>query len=113
MYPETAVRKFSLVNEGQSSEVTVRLFHPEPYPDHSGYQCRVKVEWPSKTQDLHVGGVDAIQAVILALQTLGAIINTSEEAKEGRLVWFEQGSGFGLPVSKGIGDLLQGEDKNL
>ena len=58
-------------------------------------------------------GIDAIQALILALDILGAYINTSQAAKEGRLVWLKPGGGFGLPVSRNIEDILQGDDRHL
>ncbi len=113
MSSEIAVRHYSLVENGRPAEVTVRLFQPEPYPDELNYRCRFQVEWPSKTQDLHAGGVDAIQALILALQMLGAIINTSDAVKEGKLVWHEPGGGFGLPVPRNIEDILQGDDRRI
>ena len=111
MSSEIAVRKFSLAENGRQTEVTVKLFQPEPYPDGHDFRCRFLVELPSKTVDLHAGGVDAIQALILALQMMGATINTSEEAKEGRLVWHTPGGGFGLPVPDNIKDILQGDDR--
>ena len=91
--------------------MAVRLFQPELHSDGVNYLCRFQVEWPSKTTDLRAGGVDAFQALILALQMLGATINTSEAVKEGKLVWLEPGGGFGLPVPSNIEDLLQGDDR--
>jgi len=72
-----------------------------------------RVEWPSGTKQLYAYGVDAIQALILALQMLGANINTSQAVKEGRLVWLAPGGGFGLPVSRSIEGILQGDDRQL
>lgn len=113
MSSEIAVRKYSLVENGRRAEVTVRLFRPEPDPDESTYRCRFVVEWPSETQDLYACGVDAIQALLLAVQMLGATIYTSQAVKEGKLVWLEPGCGFGLPVSRNIEDILQGDDRRI
>ncbi len=113
MSSEIAVRSYALMENGRRTEVTVRLFRPEPDPDESTYRCRFLVEWPSKTQDLYACGVDAIQALLLALQMLGATIYTSQAVKEGRLVWHEPGGGFGLPVSRNIEDVLQGDDRRI
>lgn len=113
MSSEIAVRNYSLVENGQRSDVTVRIFKPEPYPDESTYRCRFRIEWPSETKELYACGVDAIQALLLALQMLGATIYTSQEVKEGRLVWLELGGGFGLPVPRNIDDVLQGDDRQI
>jgi hypothetical protein len=113
MSSEIAVRQYSLVESGERSDVTVRLFQPEPDPDESNYRCRFRIEWPSDTKEIYAYGVDAIQALILALKMLGATINTSQAVKEGRLVWLEPGGGFGLPVPRNIEDILQGDDRQL
>ena len=113
MNSEIAVRNYSLLENGRRSEVTVRIFRPEPDPDESTYRCRFLVEWPSKTKNHYAYGVDAIQALLLALQMLGAVIYTSQAVKDDRLVWLEPGGGFGLPVPRNIEDILQGDDRRI
>ena len=113
MSSEIAVRQFSLVENGQRSDVTVRVFQPEPDPDGPDYRCEFQIEWPSGIKQRHAFGVDAIQALILSLDLLGAYINTSQAVKEGKLVWLEPGGGFGLPVPRNIEDILQGDDRQL
>ena len=113
MSSEIAVRHYSLVENGHRSEMAVRIFQPEPEPGEPNYRCRFQIEWPSGIKQRHAFGVDAIQALILALNLLGAYINTSQAVKEGRLVWLEPGGGFGLPVPRNIEDILQGDDRPL
>ena len=113
MSSEIAVRQYSLVENGQRSDVTVRIFQPEPVHDEPHYRCGFQIEWPSGMKQRYAYGIDAIQALILALDILGAYINTSQVAKEGKLVWLEPGGGFGLPVPRGIEDVLQGDDRHL
>ena len=113
MSPEIAVRHYDLAENGQRSDVTVRIFQPEPDPDGPHYRCKVQIEWPSDIKQLFAYGVDAIQALILALNLLGTYINTSQAVKEGRLVWLKPGGGFGLPVPRNVEDILQGDDRQL
>ena len=113
MSSEIAVRHYSLVEKGQRSDVTARIFKPERDPDGPNYRCRFQIEWPSDVKQFHAYGVDAIQALILALNLMGAYINTSQAVKKGKLVWLEPGGGFGLPVPRGIEDILQGDDRQL
>jgi uncharacterized protein DUF6968 len=53
---------------------------------------------------------DAIQALLHALEMIGAEIYTSEEHRSGRLVWSDGWKGYGFPVSGRIRDLLVGDD---
>jgi hypothetical protein len=58
-------------------------------------------------------GVDAVQALELALKMIGALIYTSDHHAAGNLMWEAQGKGYGFPVSRTIRDLLVGDDKIL
>ena len=110
---EIAVRHYSLLENGTRSDVSARIFKPEPDPDGQNYRCRFPIEWPIGVKHLHASGVDAIQALILTLNMMRAYVNTCQAAKEGRLVWLKPGGGFGLPVPRGIEDILQGDDRRL
>jgi hypothetical protein len=46
--------------------VACRFFHPEM--DDGSYFCRYSIDWPSKTRSGRVGGVDSVQALLLAMQ---------------------------------------------
>jgi hypothetical protein len=59
------------------------------------------------------GGVDAVQALDLAMRMIGAQIYASDHHASGKLMWLEPGKGYGFPVTKGIRDLLTGDDRNL
>ena len=56
-------------------------------------------------------GVDAIQALELALRMIGAFIYSSDHHASGNLVWEAPGKGYGFPVANSIRDLLVGDDK--
>jgi hypothetical protein len=55
-------------------------------------------------------GFDSIQAIFLALQTIGAEIYTSSYHKSGQLFLDKPGNGYGFPVMPTIRDLLEGDD---
>jgi len=50
-------------------------------------------------------GQDSMQAVVLALQNIGAILYTSDEFKAGQLSWLGQRH-LGFPTAKTIADLV-------
>ena len=61
---------------------------------------------------MDVGGVDSAQALVLALQMIGAEIYSSDYHKSGNLFWERHGDGYGFPVVPTLRDLLRGSDLN-
>jgi len=57
-----------------------------------------------------IGGFDSMQALVLALQTIGAEIYSSNYHKVGNLFFDKPRSGYGFPVVPTLRDLLQGAD---
>lgn len=58
-----------------------------------------------------IGGADAMQALVIALQTVGAELYTSAYHTSGALYRERPGGGYGFPVTSGLRDLLEGDDK--
>ena len=54
--------------------------------------------------------LDSVQALLLALQAIGAELYRSEHHLSGRLLWEKEGGGYGFPVPRNIRDLLVGDD---
>jgi hypothetical protein len=67
----------------------------------------------AKPEKVAFRGVDSFQALILALQTIGAEIYASAYHKAGSLKWAERYRGYGFPVGGNLRDLLIGDDTNL
>jgi hypothetical protein len=106
-----AVRRLKLLGDNGQSEVPVSLFASE---ESAGvWSCRYQIGWPESTRENLAYGVDAIQAMILALQKVGIELYTSDAHKSGRLVWHNPGEGYGFPVSQNVRDLLVGDDTEL
>ena len=74
----------------------------------------MRTAWaPSQKRSHFAGGIDSFQALILALQMIGAEIYASAYHKAGSLKWFERYRGYGFPVGCNLRDLLIGDDRKL
>lgn len=62
---------------------------------------------------LAAGGVDAVQAIDIALTMIGALIYARDQHAAGNLMWLTPGQGYGFPVAKEIRDVLVGEDREF
>jgi hypothetical protein len=92
-------------------EVSVRLYQPEE--NDGAWICRYEIDWPSEKWSRFAAGADSIQALILALQKIGAEIYTSSYHRSGSLRWLERQRGYGFPVPSNVRDLLRGDDAKL
>lgn len=99
-----ARRVLSLAPNG---EVVVVIGKPRPFPGGGDFFCPFKVEGLGSQRITRAGGVDAVQALELALRMVGTVLYTSQEYKDGRLTWEggENGS-LGFPVAANIRDIL-------
>lgn len=92
-------------------EIPVRIFTPEQKgPDWS---CHFEIGWPEGVVKREVIGIDAIQALELALRMIGTIIYSSDLHRSGELVWQAPRQGYGFPVPNTIRDLLTGQDREF
>ena len=88
--------------------IAVRVFTPAL--ENGNWWCRFAIGWPEGERTLAAGGQDAIQAFDLALKMIGANLYTSARHEDGRLIWLQEGRGYGFPVPQNIRDLLIGDD---
>jgi Domain of unknown function (DUF6968) len=104
-----ASRELTLRIENDNIKIPIRIFAPEiEKPGVCG--CRYEVDWPDKKSVKTIFGIDSVQALVLALQTVGAEIYSSNYHKAGRLFFDKPGTGYGFPVMPTLRDLLQGDD---
>ncbi len=82
-------------------------------PEQSGIDwiCRFEIGWP--TGKAERWGVDAVQALLSALQMIGAELYASNPHKSGALAWLSAGRGYGFPVTRNVRDLLVGDDSKF
>ena len=94
---------------GQSkTDVAVRIFAPQQ--DRGNWSCQYEIDWPEGSRKGAAAGCDSVQALLFALNMVGAEIYTSEYHKSGDLMWSEPHQGYGFPVPQNLRDLLVGDD---
>lgn len=106
---EIARRILKLREMDRDIDVAVKIFLPQEMPDQA-WSCRYEIDWPDRPSSKEIYGVDAAQALIIALQIIGVELYTSEHHKSGKLFFDKPGNGYGFPPSASIHDLLQGDD---
>ena len=89
--------------------IPIRIFSPERGTNGS-WLCRYEIDWPDKKSDMAIGGFDSAQALILALQLIGAEIYSSSYHQSGKLSFDAPGKGYGFPVAPPLRELLVGDD---
>jgi Domain of unknown function (DUF6968) len=105
-----ATRILTLNDKGEQ-KVAIRLHAPEPAK--VDWICRFEIDWPDGKGERQSTGIDAVQALLAAMQMIGAELYASAQNKSGALSWLAPGRGFGFPVPNAIRDLLVGDDKKF
>jgi uncharacterized protein DUF6968 len=103
-----AERLLNLKEGGRTVEVPVRILAPER--EKQAWSCRYEILWPDGTRIATARGIDSAQAILVALQMIGAELYTSDHHKAGRLMFDEPGRGYGFPLVQNLRDLLIGDD---
>jgi Domain of unknown function (DUF6968) len=103
-----ATRVLKLETSDGDIEIPIRLFAPEQNGD--AWTCRYEIDWPEGTQSMEAGGVDSMQALVIATKMIGAGLYSSAYHKSGKLMFDAPGNGYGFPVVSSIRDLLEGDD---
>lgn len=104
-------RTLTLRTSDRTVEIPVRIFWPERNRD--SWLCRWEIGWPDRVQSNAAGGVDAIQALRIALEMIGGALYTCDHHEAGALAWLRSGHGYGFPVPPNIRDRLVGHDRDF
>lgn len=106
-----ATRSLVLSEKDHETQIPIHIHAPEESEGH--WICRYEIGWPDGAAQRSGAGEDAVQALLIAMQMVGAEIYTSDHHKSGELSWFAPGRGYGFPVASVIRDLLVGDDKEF
>ena len=90
-------------------EVIVRIGKPRKFRGYDSYFCPYEILWPDRRRISHHGGVDAVQALELAMKMIATDLYTSPHAA--KLTWLGRRD-LGFPVLEAIRDLVP-KDKPL
>ena len=83
-------------------EVICRFFQPEL--DEGSFFCRYTIGWAKKTRGRRVGGVDSVQALLLAMQAAHVDMLMARKDDAAHVIWLDETS-LGLPLAQGLRDL--------
>jgi len=101
-----ATRKLVLKSADGERPVTVRIGMPQLFDDGHDYFCPFEIDGLGANKVLRAGGIDAVQALQLAMTMIGMTIYASEEAAAGQLQWLDEYGDLGFPVTETAEDLL-------
>jgi hypothetical protein len=105
---KVATRRLRLHSQSVDADVQIDIFAPER--DGEAWTCRYEINWPAEKWSSHAGGLDSMQAVILALQKIGTDIYFSDYHKSGSLFWESPEKGYGFPLPPSAREMLVGDD---
>ncbi|HWT99884.1 MAG TPA: hypothetical protein VN229_19770 [Terriglobales bacterium] len=78
--------------------IRVIIGQPEPFPDGQDFYCPFHIIGLAGDKIRRAGGVDAVQALMLAKDMIGAVLYASAEFKAGQLTWNDEPElGFPTP----------------
>jgi hypothetical protein len=100
-----------VAEDGTTVPVPVCLFSPQE--DDRCWICRYTIGWPNGIESRAGHGVDSVQALVLAINSIGNSLYLSDYHKTGRLKWGDPNEGYGFPVTNTARDMLIGYDKRF
>ncbi|MDB5649259.1 MAG: hypothetical protein JWL62_779 [Hyphomicrobiales bacterium] len=103
-----AERRLSLKDAFSTKDIKITLI--APVLEGASWFCSFSIAWPEGERILKVGGADSMQALVCALQLLGAELYASNYHKDGRLFFEENARGYGIPVPPNFRPDLVGDD---
>jgi hypothetical protein len=96
--------------ESDSGEVPVEIRVFKPFLKEGIWYCRYEIDWPEGQRAMDIGGIDALQSLMGALQIVGVEIHRTSYHEEGQLRAPTRESGYGFPIVSNCRDMLVGND---
>ena len=95
-----ATRRLTFVDD-KTREVFVTIGKSQQFPDSSDYYCAYQITGIGDGKIKHAGGIDAVQALELAMKMIGADLFAFNRALGGKLRWEGDEKGdLGFPMPK-------------
>jgi hypothetical protein len=83
-----ADRELTLNRQGhEPAEIHVLMGKPQRLPDHTDHYCPYQINWLGREKVMAICGVDAFQAMQLALDTIGVEIEVIAKDSGGKIMW--------------------------
>jgi hypothetical protein len=96
-----AERKFELLHDAHEREtIVVHLGKPARVPNHTDFYCPDEIARPNSKKIMAICGLDAFQALQLAMAAIGVELEIIKRDSEGPLIWVGNKKGdLGFPTS--------------
>jgi uncharacterized protein DUF6968 len=92
-------------------DVPVSIYLPVEMNDH--WQNDYEIGWPAAVRTHAARGVDSVQALLLAMQMIGAEIYASDAHRAGKVRLDRPGGGYGFPLPKRTRAISEGDDREM
>jgi len=84
-----------------AQDVACRFFRPEGKT--GSYFCHYEIDWPEQSRRSRAGGVDEVQAVLLAMQKAHTDLLIARNRDGRKVEWLDEQS-LGLPIAGTLRD---------
>jgi len=93
-----ATRVLRLGGETSGQEILVQIGKPCPFPDGKDYYCPYRITGLGESKVRYAAGIDAVQALQLVMEIIGADLCSRNRSCGGRLRWEgDEGGDLGFP----------------
>ncbi|HXX19849.1 MAG TPA: hypothetical protein VEJ46_10630 [Candidatus Acidoferrum sp.] len=94
-----ATRELDVISDrGEAQKVQVMMGRPRQLPDHTDYYCPYEIKGGGFRKVMYACGVDAFQALQLAMGTIGVELDVLNKQFGGKLRWeCDAAGGLGFP----------------
>ena len=94
-----ATRMFHFVGEDTAKEIQVRIGKPCPFPDGKDFYCPYQITGVGDGNVQYAGGIDAVQALQLAMRMIACDLGLLNKSCGGKLRWEGDEAGdLGFPT---------------
>ncbi|VVC75362.1 hypothetical protein AQUSIP_06520 [Aquicella siphonis] len=100
-----ASRTLTLTDNNATRLVIISIGKPQKFSDGQDYYCPYQIFGLRDEKVNWCGGIDEVQALLLALERIGIVLADTDEYKQGKLTWIgseNNNIGFPHPDSSGL-----------
>ena len=94
--------------KSQPADVRIEIRVYQPIQFEKDWGCRYEIDWPEGSKVLIAYGLDALQALVIALKLIVTELYTSTYHADRLLRAYDREEGYGFPVPHNLRDMLIG-----
>lgn len=109
--PDPVIARRVLLGRTEQGDQVIAVSLFAPAADGENWSCAYEVDWPEAPRRNAALGVDSMQALVLALQMLGAELHAGRPVQIQSLEWLGTDGSLGLPLPPSLRAEARGDDK--